>query len=191
MIIRFVVFAALILLAVSTVSSADAQIREHEAARVELSAKSRECKEQGGKVAGAMDCFRTCAMSARTVQNSTGLAAEAVAQMQAECDAKYRFAQTGTAAPVPAAPDYSGRAAALPAKAAYCRQAEARMGCPVDPSEPNWVKREQMCNTAKACGRCGDAGLVKRLSTTPARRDTMMLDSCEENHDAVKAWLDG
>lgn len=191
MIRHAIAIAALWLAGLALTLPADAQAREYEEARVDMSAKSRTCKAGMARIEGATECFRTCANNARTLQNSTGLAADAVAAMQADCDALYAVAQQGEAVAPPAAPDYAGRAAALPAKAAYCRQAEASMGCPVDPSEPNWVKREQMCNTARGCSRCDDAGLVSRLTSNPVSRDVMMLNRCEENHGLVKDWLDG
>ncbi|MEQ8557666.1 MAG: hypothetical protein RIB03_05060 [Henriciella sp.] len=185
---------AALMLAITLGPAAIAQADDQNAPRADMSAKARTCKEAGPKINGAMDCFRTCAKNARTLQNAPGLTADAVAEMHAACNAKYDVAQQGEATPPPAAsgPTMAERAARLPEMAAYCRSAETRMGCPVDPSEPNALERTQMCNVAGPCGRnCGDEAMIARLKTAPSRRDLQTINRCEENHGALKAWLDG
>ena len=199
--IRLIALAAISVAGAALASAEpwDPQLIEQNAIAAELNEKGRACHQEiPNNTPGAQTCWRTCASYARIVRNALeALPSIRLAKMVEECNglaANLGTATTSapTQATIPPAPDYSARAATMPSKAAYCQQAEARIGCPVDPSEPNWFKREQMCNTARGCRQgCGDQRLAARLSSNPVSRDVMMLDRCEENHDIVKTWLDG
>ncbi|WP_143435484.1 hypothetical protein [Henriciella aquimarina] len=193
MIRTLIAMAAMVLLAAGLSGPSAAQGGAYGDIIAEMQAKADACAAIQPASKPALRCTMACKASIRTLETSASLTSDQVASIRDKCD---RFhANSGrrpVSQPAPATgPSVAARAATMPEKAAWCQSAEARMGCPVDPSEPNWRKREQMCNTAKACGRCGDDRLIARLSSNPVSRDVMTLNRCEENHGAVKAWLDG
>ena len=144
MIRHAIAFAIILLAGLAFTEAAEAREPDQAALEADMKAKAVTCKGQMMQgVPGAKSCFRTCARHGRTLQNTPGVAAGTLEAMKAECEAHHDAVGSSTVAPAaPPAPDYAGRAAAMAGKGAYCGDALVSMGCPVDPAEPNWLKRE-------------------------------------------------
>ena len=163
--------------------SSMAAFADVDAIAADMKAKELACRGQAPLTRKSADCIRSCANAARNVTNLT-ISPDA-RQISVDTCSKYHAAAGFTADAAATVPGerFDERLTDASAMGAYCVAAIDELGCPVEPSGPNWQQKNAACAHAKGCSMSCPKAEAK------GKHWARSLKGCEESYAFVKEVL--